>query len=134
MAELDKIKYDNLFSGDSYVRSEPVTIAANQKIARGDLLVKLVTESVAVSGSVGTVSRVVAANYVKASVDADEHSFYAIAAEDVTTTTGTAVIAAYRTGAFNEGAVGFGGATANGSRDILAKNGIYLDAVIKEAE
>jgi len=134
MVELDKIKYDSLFSGDSYVRSEPVTIAANQKIARGDLLVKLVTESIAVSGSTGTVSRTVATNYVKATAEADEHSFYAIAAEGVTTTTATAVIAAHRTGTFNECAVGFGGATANGSRDILAKNGIYLDAVTKEAE
>ena len=132
MPNLDTLKYDNLFAGDIDIEAEPVLIAANQTINRGDLLAKIVTESIAVSGAVGTVTRTPAASYIKATAEADEHSFYAIAAEDVTTTATTASIIAYKTGVFNEFAVDFGGATANGSRDILAAHNIYLQKSNKQ--
>jgi hypothetical protein len=129
---LDTMTYDNLFAGELDVVTDHVTIAAGQTIARGDLLVKTVAEAIGVSGAVGTITRTVAQSYVKATAEADEHSFYAIAAEAVTTTGATAVIEAYMTGMFNQNAIGFGGATAGGSKDILAANGIFITAAQKQ--
>jgi hypothetical protein len=130
---LDTLTYDNLFAGDFDVVTEPILIAAGQTIVRGDLLVKLVSESIAVADAVGTVNRTAATSYVKASAAATQESFYAIAAEDVTTVGSTATIIGYKTGIFNEFAVGFGGtATADNCRDILAAQSIFLQKANKQ--
>lgn len=128
MPLLDTLSYDSLFSSDFDVVTEPVLITAGQVIARGDLLVKLVTESIVVTGTAGAVTRAVAASYVKVTAEADEHSFYAIAAEDLASNASAETISGYKTGMFNSNAVDFGGATAIGSKDVLAANGIYFNA------
>lgn len=133
MAVLDTLTYDNLFAGDSDVVTEAVTVAAGQTIVRGDLLTKIVTETIAVADAVGTVTRNVAESFTKIAAAATENSFFAIAAEDITTTTSTAEISAYRTGTFNENQVGFGGtATADNCRDILSAQSIYLRSASKQ--
>jgi hypothetical protein len=50
MALLDTLTYDNLFAGDFDVVTEEITIGASQTIKRGDLLEKLVTESINSTG------------------------------------------------------------------------------------
>lgn len=134
MPQLDVLTFDNLIAGDVKLVTEPIVIGASQSIKRGDLIEKLVTEAIAVAGEVGSVTQTVAENYVRPTAKANDKSFYAVAAEDVTTGEGeTAEIIGYRIGAFNENAMRFGGAsTADDNHEVLADKGIYLTKAQKQ--
>ena len=134
MPILDTLTYDNLFAGNIDVATEEIVIGENQTIQRGDLLEKKVTETIAVSGSAGTVNRTVAENYVRPSAAADENSFYAVASEDITTgESETAITIGYKSGVFNENSMRFGGSsTADDNRDILSAQNIYLRQAVKQ--
>ncbi len=131
---------DNLIQGD--VVPVTVTVGASQTIARGDLLELAmtpeadtgdgaVTENVADTGD-GAITVTAAETFVAPAGTANIFSVYTVAAEDVTTGSGeTAKITAYISGVFDEGSVGFGGASdADDNRFVLAKQGIILRAIL----
>jgi hypothetical protein len=125
---MEILAYDNLIAGDIDIATEPITIGESQTIKRGDLLERKVTNTIVVSGAVGTQTLTTAPYYIRPTAAADHFSHYAIASEDVTTGAGeTAVTIGYKSGQFNSNAVRFGGAsTAADNRDILADKMIYL--------
>lgn len=123
----EELVYDNLLVGEVEI-TDVIFIGASQEIKRGDLIEKLVTETIAVTDAVGTVTRTVATTYVRPSAAANDRSFYAIASEDATTgAEETATIIGYKAGEFNEFAIRFGGSsTADQNREVLADKAIYL--------
>jgi hypothetical protein len=107
--------YDNLIAGDYPVVTEAITVAQNQTIKRGDVLI--------ISG--GQASRAGAVLIATDDV--------VIASEDVTTGAGvTQASVGYRTGLFNEFAMRFGGAsTAAQNKPFLLDKNIYIKQNIK---
>jgi hypothetical protein len=116
MAQLDVLKYSNLFAGEFDVVTEEIEIDVSQTIKRGDILIKTL-------GKYGRPEGVViAANVV------------VVASEDITTDAVTTVESiGYRTGWYNQNSLRFGGAsTADDNRDVLAEKGIYLQKAIRQ--
>lgn len=111
--------YDSLIAGPTYTIAT-VPLAASQTVKRGDLLVAAVT--VAAGASTSTV----AASFSKAAAVAAPGNLYMIAAEDVTTGSGSAgKVLAYGTGYYNQDAVALtGDLTTN--KLVLLQQGIVL--------
>lgn len=111
--------YDSLIAGPTYTIAT-VPLAASQTVKRGDLLVAAVT--VAAGASTSTV----AASFSKAAAVAAPGNLYMIAAEDVTTGSGSAgKVLAYGAGYYNQDAVALtGDLTTN--KLVLLQQGIVL--------
>ena len=111
--------YDSLSAGPTYTIAT-VPLAASQTVKRGDLLVAAVT--VAAGASTSTV----AASFSKAAAVAAPGNLYMIAAEDVTTGSGSAgKVLAYGAGYYNQDAVALtGDLTTN--KLVLLQQGIVL--------
>ena len=111
--------YDSLIAGPTYTIAT-VPLAASQTVKRGDLLVAAVT--VAAGASTSTV----AASFSKAAAVAAPGNLYMLAAEDVTTGSGSAgKVLAYGAGYYNQDAVALtGDLTTN--KLVLLQQGIVL--------
>ena len=111
--------YDSLIAGPTHTIAT-VPLAASQTVKRGDLLVAAVT--VAAGASTSTV----AASFSKAAAVAAPGNLYMIAAEDVTTGSGSAgKVLAYGAGYYNQDAVALtGDLTTN--KLVLLQQGIVL--------
>ena len=111
--------YDNLIAGPTYTTAV-VPLAASQQVKRGDLIVAAVT--VATGASANTI----AASFSKAAAVAAPGNLYMIAAEDVTTGSGSAgKVLAYGAGYYNQDAVALtGDLTTN--KLVLLQQGIVL--------
>lgn len=120
--------YDGLIVGD--VTEMAATIAVSQEIKRGDLLVSATTDGVpAVGFSKATVNPSTGKLTVTGAVTAVSLTdyVYAIAAEDVTTTSSaTAKTSVYKNGYFNKAKVGLPSEFAEGNRLALSVQGIIL--------
>ena len=111
--------YDSLIAGPTYTIAT-VPLAASQTVKRGDLLVAAVTVAAGASAST------VAASFSKAAAVAAPGNLYMIAAEDVTTGSGSAgKVLAYGAGYYNQDAVALtGDLTTN--KLVLLQQGIVL--------
>lgn len=113
--------YDKLIAGTTYTIAT-VPLAASQTVKRGDLLVCAVTTTVSGSSATGAL----AASFSKAAAVAAPGNLYMIAAEDVTTGSGSAgKVLAYGAGYYNQDAVALtGDLTTN--KLVLLQQGIVL--------
>lgn len=113
--------YDSLIAGPTHTIAT-VPLAASQTVKRGDLLVCAVTTTVSGSSATGAL----AASFSKAAAVAAPGNLYMIAAEDVTTGSGSAgKVLAYGAGYYNQDAVALtGNLTTN--KLVLLQQGIVL--------
>ncbi len=113
------MNYDSLLAGPTQVIAT-VPLAASQTVKRGDLLVAAVTIAAGASAST------IAASFSKAAAVAAPGNLYMIAAEDVTTGSGSAgKVLAYGAGYYNQDAVALtGDLTTN--KLVLLQQGIVL--------
>lgn len=113
------MNYDSLLAGPTQVIAT-VPLAASQTVKRGDLLVAAVTIAAGASAST------IAASFSKAAAAAAPGNLYMIAAEDVTTGSGSAgKVLAYGAGYYNQDAVALtGDLTTN--KLVLLQQGIVL--------
>lgn len=111
--------YDSLIAGPTHTIAT-VPLAASQTVKRGDLLVAAVTVAAGASAST------IAASFSKAAAVAAPGNLYMIAAEDVTTGSGSAgKVLAYGAGYYNQDAVALtGDLTTN--KLVLLQQGIVL--------
>lgn len=120
--------YDGLLAGEVYTIA-PVSIAKSQTIARGDLLVCPTTDGVpGTAFSKATANPTLGKLNVTGEVTAVSLTdyIYAIAAEDITTTSNPGKITAYTAGYFNKSKVGLPGGFADGNKYALLARGIVL--------
>ena len=104
--------YDGLLAGEVQT-VESIPVAASQTIKRGDLLESKVTEGTA------------ATEFTKVSDVAKVGNIYRIAANDIDTTSGASVVAAYGAGYYNASKVTVSG-DAKVNKMALRASGIIL--------
>lgn len=104
--------YDGLLAGEVQV-VESIPVATGQTIKRGDLLECAVTEGTA------------ATEFSKVSAVAKVGNIYRIAADDIDTTSGASVVAAYGAGYYNASKVVVSGDMAT-NKMALRASGIIL--------
>lgn len=124
--EKQTMNYDELFAGDFPAMPIEITVGKNQKIKRGDLLVKDLTSKTFLKATkaITATPAVSVAEDVATVTPAD---ICVVAAEDVTTEDVTTVSTAYCTGEFNKTKIGFGGESKlEDNYDALLEKKIFL--------